>query len=87
VERPVGSLLLPASWKESTIVDDQQRQTERENELIVALCHEAGDVGSDAELIEGFRSNYHPDVIAAAARGDVDAIVELRRGCGLPIFS
>ena len=59
---------------------------EQEDQLILDLCHEAGDTGTDEELIEGFRSNYHPDLISDAADGDVKALIALRQGCGLPIF-
>jgi hypothetical protein len=58
----------------------------KEDELILELCREAGDTVSDEECLEGFRANYHPDTIRAAAQGDVEAIIELRQGCGLPIF-
>jgi|GEM_PF-3680283 len=60
---------------------------EEQNAMILELCREAGDEGSDEDLIEGFRSNHHPEVIAAAASGDVAALVQLRDACGLPIFS
>lgn len=55
----------------------------REDELIVALCTEAGDTCSDEEKIEGFRGNHHPDLIRDAANGDVAALVQLRRDCGV----
>jgi hypothetical protein len=59
-------------------------QEEAEDALILTLCHEAGDEGPDADLIDGFRGNFAPDLIAAAAAGDVEALVELRTAVGLP---
>jgi len=62
-------------------------QRNRENELLIALCREAGDVGTDDELSEGARGNHHPDLIRDAANGDVAALVKLRQAFGLPIFT
>ena len=59
---------------------------EHENAMIVDLCHEAGDTGSNDELIEGFRANHHAEDIAAAASGDVAALAALRQACGLPVI-
>ncbi len=66
---------------------DSRTQCEREDELLIELCREAGDVGTDEELIEGARANHDPEDIAEAARGDVAALIRLRIAFGLPIFS
>lgn len=70
----------------------EENMAQKESALILELCREADQLGieplgdqSEEQIIEGFRSNYPDDVIRAAAEGDVAAIVELRRGCGLPI--
>lgn len=70
---------------------------EQEDALILDLWRELGTEwnqdGSvvagwtDEQLIDGFRGNHHPDLIAAAAGGDVAALVQLRQECGLPIFA
>ena len=62
-------------------------QEQKEDEMLVALCREAGDEGTDEALIEGARSNHHPDDIRDAANGDVAALVKLRQAFGLPIFT
>lgn len=63
----------------------ENETTTLENALILDLCYEAGDTGPDAELLAGFRSNHHPEDIAAAAAGDVAALAALRHACGLPV--
>jgi hypothetical protein len=62
-------------------------EVQKENELLVSLCREAGDTGTDNELIDGARGNHHPDLIHDAAQGDVAALIQLRQAFGLPIFS
>ncbi len=62
-------------------------QEQKENDLLVALCREAGDEGTDEALIDGARGNHHPDDIRDATNGDVAALVKLRQAFGLPIFS
>ena len=61
------------------------------NELIVTICREAGDVGTDDEIVEGYSHNYNDgylqDVVDPAAAGDVAALVRMRSDAGLPIFS
>ena len=57
-------------------------------ELIVVICREAGDVGSDEDLIAGYSHNYADaylaDVVAHAAAGDVGALLRMRTDAGLP---
>lgn len=69
--------------------NDQDDTTirEREDKVILALCAEAGDdISHPAEVIAGFRTNYPDWMICDAANGDVEALISLRMGCGLPIF-
>ena len=61
-------------------------QEQKEDAFLVSLCREAGNQGTDEELIEGARNNHHPDDIRDAANGDIAAIVKLRRAFGLLIF-
>lgn len=61
-------------------------QEQRENELLIALCREAGDRKEDSDIIKGARSNHSPDDIRKAASGDVVALIRLRLAIGLPIF-
>lgn len=68
--------------KETKMKDQEQK----ENELLVELCREAGDTGTDEELIDGARGNHAPDLIRDAACGDVAALVQLRHDFGLPIL-
>lgn len=60
------------------------------NELIVALCQEAGDdVTDEADVIYGWRSNHCAcceDRIDAAAANDVAALVAIRSCMGLRII-
>ena len=60
------------------------------DELIIMICREAGDVGSDDDLIEGYTSNYEEDyledVVNPASDGDVRALARMRADAGLPIF-
>lgn len=79
---------------EHTMSSDEQR--EQEDALILALCREVGpelnangtttESWTDTQKIDGFRGNHHPDLIRAAALGDVAALVQLRHACGLPAF-
>lgn len=66
--------------------DEARTQREREDELLIELCREAGDIGTDEELIEGSRANHDSEDIAEAAQGDVAALIRLRIAFGLPIF-
>ena len=60
------------------------------DELIIMICREAGDVGSDDDLIGGYTSNYDEDyledVVDPASDGDVRALARMRADAGLPIF-
>lgn len=60
--------------------------TKREDELLLDLCHEAGDQGEDQKLISGARSNHDAIDIHLAAQGDVAALARLRHAFGLSIF-
>lgn len=59
-------------------------------ELIVQICREAGDVGSDEELVDGYSSNYSDEylkeIVDRAAQGDVAALVKMRIDAGLTIL-
>jgi len=61
-------------------------QEQKENALIIDLCRECGDQGTDTDLISGFRENHPDTTIREAANGSVTAFAELRRGCCLPLF-
>ena len=65
------------------------------NQLIIALCREAGDNGDDEEIIDGWTANHMAccdyddgdgSDIDNAANGDVAALVKVRACCGLPVF-
>ena len=55
-------------------------------ELIVGLCKEAGDRGSEPELVEEWEGNHgcccKPHV-ESAAEGDVEVLNNIRRCMGL----
>jgi hypothetical protein len=59
-------------------------------ELIIAICREAGDQGTDEELVEGYQGNYSDDyleeIVDAAAKGDITALVRMRSDAGLPVL-
>jgi len=58
------------------------------DELILALCREAGDDVTDAEtVIDGFCGNHPAADIDAAAAGDPSALIRLRTACGLPLIT
>lgn len=58
------------------------------HELIVIICREAGDVGSDEEIIEGYLHNYQDsyieEVVTRAAAGDIGSLLRMRTDAGLP---
>lgn len=57
-------------------------------ELILDLCHEAGDTGSENEIVEEWKANHacccdlHVD---KAAQGDVATLNKIRTCMGLPL--
>lgn len=57
------------------------------NDLIIAICREAGDAGTDQEIVNGYESNYPndylTDVVDMAASGDVAALIRMRTDAGL----
>src|SRR3990167_2200654 len=59
-----------------------REESRNRNELIVTICREAGDVGTDDEIVEGYSHNYNDgylqDVVDPAAAGDVAALVRMR---------
>jgi len=58
------------------------------DELILALCCEAGDDVTDADAaIDGFCGNHAAADIDAAAAGDPAALIRLRYACGLPLVT
>lgn len=58
-----------------------------QNELILALAHEAGDDSPDEDIIECVRGDYDESLIRRAASGDVAALIKLRSAYGLPIIT
>lgn len=66
--------------------DDTKAQREREDEFLIELCREVGDIGTDEELIEGVHANHDLENIAEVTRGDVAALIRLRIAFGLPIL-
>ncbi|SRR6266702_2629957 len=66
---------------------EESELTQQENTLLLTLCREAGDIGTDEEVVDGSRGNHHPDDIRLATLGNVPALVRLRQAFGLPIFT
>jgi hypothetical protein len=60
-----------------------------EDELILSLCREAGQEGSEKDLIKGFRETYRDqsELIRKASLGDSKALRRLRWLCGLKIIT
>lgn len=75
-----------AAYRAVALLNRAWQQEQKEDVLLLALCHEAGDSGPDAVLIDGARGNHQPGLIRDAANGDVAALVQLRQDFGLPIF-
>lgn len=75
-----------AAYRAVALLNRAWQQEQRENALLLDLCHEAGDTGLDAALIDGARGNHAPSLIRDAANGDIAALVQLRHDFGLPIF-
>ena len=59
------------------------------NELILLLCREAGEEGSESEVIKKFREKYrdHSELITKASQGDAKALRRLRWLCGLKVIT
>ena len=64
-------------------------ETLTEEELILALCREAGEEGSEADLIKQFREKYRDqsELIRRACQGDSKALRRLRWLCGLRVVT
>jgi hypothetical protein len=60
-----------------------------EDELILSLCREAGEEGSEENVINKFRERYRDrsDFIRKASRGDSKALRRLRWLCGLRVIT
>lgn len=60
-----------------------------EEELILSLCREASEEGSDEELIINFREKYRDqsELIRRACQGDSKALRRLRWLCGLRVVT
>lgn len=72
-----------------TVVD----LTEAQRQVILTLCRDGGDTGTEEDLVAGFVAN-HLDRdgellrdLEAAAAGDVLATIRLRTRCGLPLIA
>ena len=61
----------------------------KEDELILSLCREAGEEGSETDLIKKFREKYRDqsELIRRASQGDSKALRRLRWLCGLKIVT
>ena len=60
-----------------------------EDELILLLSREAGEEGSENDVIKRFREKYrdHSELIARASTGDTKALRRLRWLCGLKVIT
>ena len=60
-----------------------------EEELILSLCREAGEEGSEEDLIKKFREKYrdHFELLRKASQGDSKALRRLRWLCGLKVVT
>ena len=60
-----------------------------EEELILSLCREAREEGSEADLIRKFREKYRDqsELIGRASQGDSKALRRLRWLCGLKVVT
>jgi len=60
-----------------------------EDELILSLCREAREEGSDKDLIKKFTEKYRDqsELITKASLGDLKALKRVRRLCGLKIIT
>ncbi len=60
-----------------------------EEELILSLCREAREEGSETDLIKKFREKYRDqsELILRACQGDSKALRRLRWICGLRVVT
>lgn len=60
-----------------------------EDELMLSLCWEAGEEGSEKDLVENFGERYRcqSELIRKASLGDSKALRRLRWLCGLEIIT
>jgi hypothetical protein len=60
-----------------------------EEELILSLCREAGEDGSETDLIRKFREKYRDqsELVRRACQGDSKALRRLRCLCGLRVVT
>ena len=60
-----------------------------EEELILSLCREAREEGSEADLIRKFREKYRDqsELIRRVCQGDSRALRRLRWLCGLKVVT
>jgi hypothetical protein len=60
-----------------------------EDELILSLCREAREEGSEEDVINKFREKYRDqsDLIRKASQGDSKALRRLRWLCGLKVIT
>ena len=61
----------------------------KEDELILSLAREAGEEGSETDLIKKFRDKYRDqsELIRRASQGDSKALRRLRWLCGLKVVT
>jgi hypothetical protein len=59
-----------------------------EDELILLLSREAGEEGSESDVIKRFREKYgdHSELITKASQGDSKTLRRLRWLCGLKVI-
>ncbi len=71
------------SLKESLELQSERGETLTEDELILSLCREAKEEGTDIELIKKFRERYRDqsELIWRACQGDSKALRRLRWLC------
>jgi hypothetical protein len=60
-----------------------------EDELILLLSREAGEEGSESDVIKRFREKYRDqsDLIRKASQGDLKTLRRLRWLCGLKVIT
>lgn len=60
-----------------------------EEELILSLCREANEEGSEEDVIKRFREKYRDqsDLIRKACQGDSKALRRIRWLCGLKVIT